>query len=154
MSHREHLHHLMTELGPLLEPLEITEFEELNTWTVVMDEDTTLFVDYDEDNDRLTLSADVGTPAEDIRGRIYRQLLRRNGEALRPGQARLALDEAGGTVVQIVDLPQSNPDVAGLQGAIREFLDTLSEWREAVNTSSHASAVPMENFSPGGMIRG
>lgn len=154
MSGKQHVQALMRAIGPQLGLLEVTEFEAENTWTLVPDEDSVLFADYDDAGGRLVLSAEVGRPAGDDRLRLYELLLRYNNRWPETGGVRMALDEADGGVVQLFDLPVADLDLARLQTVVANFLDMLKAWREIV------AAVPAEpeasSFNPmlGGMIRG
>jgi Tir chaperone protein (CesT) family len=154
MASEEHVQRLMRAIGPQLDLLEVTEFEGLGTWTLVLDEDTVLFAQLDEPGRRIVLSADVARPAEEGRLRVYELLLRYNNRWPETGGVRMALEEAAGTVVQLFDVPIADLDLSRLQGIVAGFADTLNAWREIVG---RARAEPAgEPFDPmlGGMIRG
>jgi hypothetical protein len=63
MTEAAQIHALMTENGPRLELAEVTASEEHGQWTLVVDEATVLFADWDEERQCVWLSAEVGAPA-------------------------------------------------------------------------------------------
>lgn len=157
MSGKAQLHRLMAEIGPLLELQEVTEFEAEDLWTLVVDADTVLFLDYQATPERLVLSAEAGVPAEAGR-EFYATLLQYNNQWAETGGVRLALDGPEGGVVQIVDLALAGLDLSQLQTTLMGFLATLRAWREIV---AQAGAGRADTAEPGlapyglqGFIRG
>jgi hypothetical protein len=151
---KEHVQSLMRAVGPQLDLLEVTEFDEQNVWTLVVDEATVLFADYDDAQARLVLSADVARPPGTERQSLYELLLRYNNLWPETGGVRMALDEADGNVGQLFDLPVADLDLPRLQAVISGFVATLLGWREIVGRPVAGTAEPP--FSPmlGGMVRG
>lgn len=155
MAGREHVQALMRDIGPQSGLLEVTEFAEHDTWTLVVDEATVLFADYDNTGPRLMLSAEAGVPADAGRLGLYELLLKYNDAWRETGGGRMALDPAG-TVVQRFELPVQGLELPRLQAVIGAFVDVLHGWREIVakaggDETPSASASAM---MPGGMIRG
>ena len=105
MTEAAQIHALMTENGPRLELAEVTASEEHGQWTLVVDEATVLFADWDEERQCVWLSAEVGAPAAGDQLRLYELLLVYNNGWAETGGIRMALDEAGGSVVMTYDLP-------------------------------------------------
>ena len=134
MASKQHVHTLMTEIGPLLELLEVTEFDDENVWTLVVDEDDVLFVDYEPETDRLVLSAEVAHPPgdTDLKG-LYATLLTYNNQWQETGGTRMALDATDGNVVQIFELPAAGLDLHDLQIVVTNFVDLLKTWRGIVD---------------------
>jgi hypothetical protein len=156
MPDKAHVHELMTEIGPALELAEVREFEQDNLWTLVDRDGTVLFVDYEPDDQRLWISADVCVPSGN-RSKLYDLMLQYNARWQQTGGVRLALDGPEGGVVQAYDLPVSGLDLQRLQNVIRNFRDTLEEWRKIV-ARGVATPEPRDGeLSPlvrSGMIRG
>lgn len=154
---------LMSELGPILDPLDITAYEAEGTWTLLVDEETLLVIEHDEELGRLFLSADIGAPPEAERLAVYELLLRYNAQGRETGGVRMALEEPGGMLMQICDLPLAGLDVTGLQAAIAAFARTADAWRrliaggagvESVASGAGLSATGLDpRFMPG-MIKG
>jgi len=150
----------MHELGPLLQPLGITATAEEGIWTISMDESTTLFLDYNVTDDRLTLSAEVGQPPASERAEAYQHLLMESHQWHKLKGIRFGLDDTDGKVVQLYDLPASNPDLASLQSRIGEFLAALTTWRDylaslgSVDTPTETLAYDPRLPGGGGIIRG
>src|SRR5262245_11105042 len=78
MAGKDNVHALMRDIGSQLALLEVTEFEELGTWTLVVDETTVLYAEYDEGRNVLVLSADVDKPTEARRLLLYDLVLQYN----------------------------------------------------------------------------
>lgn len=154
MAGRKHVEALMREIGPQLGLMEVTEFAERGTWTLVVDEATVLFADYDDTHARLMLSAEIGEPAEAGRLRLYELLLRYNDAWRETGGGRMALDPAG-AVVLLVDLPVAGLDLPRLQATIGGFVEALGAWREVLVKAGQDEPMPAMTTVPGGtMIRG
>lgn len=123
---------LMSQLGPVLDPLGITAFPGAKAWGIALDEETSVLVDFDESQGKLVLSSEVGTPSGD-RGQLYELMLRHNYLWDQTGGVRLALDAAGGNVVQIVDLFTEGLDVSALGRAVGVFADAARAWRTIIS---------------------
>ena len=153
MAGKEHIRALMREIGPQMALAQVTEFEVEGTWTLIPDEDTVLFADYDEAGGRLVLSAEAGRPVDSGRLGLYDLLLRYNNSWAETGGVRMALDGAG-TVVQLFDLPSADLDLPRLQAVVTGFIDTLRAWREIVGRAGGGSTEAAFGPMLGGMIRG
>lgn len=154
MAGREHVQALMRDVGPQAGLLEVTEFAEHDAWTLVVDDATVLFVDHDDTDGRLMLSAEVGEPAEAGRPGLHELLLRYNDAWRETGGGRMSLDPAGVVVLRF-ELPVQGLELARLQGVIGTFVEVLRGWREIVaNAGGEVPAVPLAAMMPGGMIRG
>jgi hypothetical protein len=154
MTAKQHVGALMRDVGPQLDLLEVTEFDDQDVWTLVVDETTVVFADYNDAQSRFVLSADVAQPQWNDRQALYELLLRYNNCWPQNGGVRMALDEADGNVVQLVDLPVADLDLPRLQAAILGFVATLSAWREILSRPGASGAEPPFNPLLGGMIRG
>ena len=155
MAGREHVQALMREIGPQSGLLEVTEFADLDAWTLVVDEATVLFADYDDSRPRLMLSAEVGEPAETARLRLYELMLRYNDAWRETGGGRMALDPAGGVVLGL-ELSVEGLELARLRAVIGGFVEVLQGWRDIVAKArgDETVTVPPEVMMPAGIIRG
>ena len=157
MADKAHVHALMTEIGPALELAEVQEFERDNLWTLVVDQGTVLFAEYDPDDARLWLSADVCAPQPGDRSKLYELMLQYNARWRQTGGVRLALDGPGGTVVQAYDMTVNGLDLSRLCTVVGNFRETLAAWREIVAasvTGQDADAGRIDPVLMGGVIRG
>lgn len=134
MDSFEHIRTMMSELGPMLKLAEVTEFSEEATWLLIVNEDTTLVADYDADEDRLYLSADVAAPPAEQRLEIYETLLQYNLGFRETGGMRMSLDGPGGTVVQSCDLLAHGLELDTLLTVVTNFTEKLFLWREQVRS--------------------
>ena len=62
MTGKAQVQALVAEIGPLLELGEVTAFDAEDLWTLVVDAETVLFLDYEQGQERLWLSGEVATP--------------------------------------------------------------------------------------------
>lgn len=131
MPDRAHVHALMSEIGPALELAEVEEFERQDLWVLTARDGVVLFVEYQADDGRLWLSAEVCEPPGE-RLALYGLLLLYNARWKETGGVRLALDGPDGSVVQAYDMPVAGLDLHRLTTAIRNFRDTLDGWRTIV----------------------
>jgi Tir chaperone protein (CesT) family len=159
MADKAHVHALMAEIGPAMGLAEVAEFERDNLWTLVVNEGTVLFADYDPEDARLWLSADVCVPWPGDRSRLYELLLQYNAQWRQTGGTRLALDGPEGSVILAYDLPVAGLDLHGLRTIVSNFRDTLDGWRKIVAAAPAASRGSETASGPdpmfqSGMIRG
>ena len=158
MPDKAHLHALMTEIGPALELVEVTEFDEDNLWVLVVRDDVVVFVDYVPEDRRLRLTAEIGVPSPADRLQLYELMLQYNARWKETGGVRLVLDGPEGGVVQAYDLPVAGLDLHRLQNVIRNFGDMLEGWRKIVATGAGAPQPigpgGVHATMTGGMIRG
>ena len=78
MARLEQIEGLMEQLGPVLDPLNVTAFPSEKAWGVQVDEDTAVLVDFDEEQGKLVLSCEIGAPPAGDRSKLYELLLRHN----------------------------------------------------------------------------
>lgn len=151
MSSQDHLHTLMTEVGPRLNLLELTEFEDDASWRLLFDEQTLVMAEYVADEDRLVLSANIATPDANTpsdRLRIYEQLLQYNYHWELTGSVRMALEGPGGELVQLADLRVSGLDLETLTTALSGFQDKVQGWREALAATASRQAPDQPDNEP------
>jgi hypothetical protein len=130
----EHLHHLMAEIGPLLDLGEVQAFEQQGMWTLAVDEHTVLEADYDAVFEKLVIATSVGSPPAEVRPRLYPLLLQYNYLWETTGGARLALDGPEGEVVLACDVPTANLDLPRFQTVVSHMAEQAHKWREIIQT--------------------
>lgn len=151
MSSRDHTHQLMKEIGPVMGLLEVTAFNDQTLWTLVLEDETVIFADFHEDQKRLTLSANVGTPLEAERDKIYAQLLQYNNQWQETDGVRMAVDNED-EIVQLFDLSVVDLELSKLHRVIDNFVSVLRGWRDIF---SHTYAdIPMpDSFLSSNVIK-
>ena len=132
MSVKDHMHRLMSEIGPLLEVAAVIEADDGDGWILAIEEDDSVLVELDEAEGRLFLSAEAGLPDDEARPGLYETLLVYNAQWYASGGVRMALDEPGGEVVQMLELPAAGLEASRLAQVFVAFLEVLSGWREVV----------------------
>ena len=132
MSAKSLVTQVMTEIGPLLELGAVIESDDGDGWILVVDEDNSVLVELDETEERILLSADAGLPDDDARPRLYEMLLAYNRQWHATGGIRMALEEPGGEVVQMLELPVAGLGVTRLAQVFVAFLEVLAGWRTIV----------------------
>ena len=152
MSERDQIRLLMAEIGPMLDLAEVYESADGNSWTLTNQDGGQIFVEFMPDDDRLWLSADVGTPRAEDCTRLYSLLLQYNARWRETGGVRLVLDAPEGTVVQAYDMPAAQLDVPKFVTVFANFATVLGGWRNIV--SDAGSAPQVSDPVPAGMIRG
>ena len=159
MAAKAQIQALVAELGPLLELAEVMAFAAESLWTLVVDEDTVLFLDLEEEQRRLWLSAEVATPPAAERARLHDMLLAYNHRWRDTGGLRMSLDGEGGAVVLSYDMPAEGLELSRLAMVVTNFVDVLRAWREGIGQMATAAPSPglaETPFNPMmmGMIRG
>ena len=133
MSTRDQLHRVMSEIGPMLELAAVVESDEGDGWLLAIDEEDAVLVELDDAQDRIFLSADAGVPPEEARLRLYEMLLVYNRQWPASGGVRMALEEPGGEVVQMLELPAAGLDATRLGQILVSYLEILAGWRAVVS---------------------
>ena len=151
MSAKDHMHRLMSEIGPLLELAAVIEADDGDGWILAIEEDDSVLVELDETEGRIFLCADAGLPDDAARPGLYETLLVYNGQWHASGGVRMALDAPGGEVMQILELPAAGLDAARLAQVFVAFLEVLSGWRAVVAGSAHAAG-EVDASMPGSSI--
>lgn len=136
MTTAETIESLMAEMGPVLDPLLIESFSDPACWGVLLDEETPVLVDLDEQAGMLMLSIEVVVPTEMGRPRLYEQLLLHNHRWEQQGGLRMALDQPGGNVVLMQDLAIEGLDVTRLCSALTAFAASAKALREVMTAAS------------------
>ncbi len=147
MSVKEHMHRLMSEIGPLLELAAVIESDDGDGWILAIDEDDGVLVELDDEEGRIFLSAEAGVPDDEARPGLYETLLVYNAQWHASGGVRMALDEPGGAVVQMLELPAAGLDASRLAQVFVAFLQALSGWR-AVVAGSPGGADSLDASAP------
>ena len=133
MQTAERVRQVLTEVGPLLELEAVTEGEDSTTWLLAIDEQTVVFVELDEANDRLMLSTPLGEPPEARRAELLETLLAYNSLWTQTGGVRMALDAPGGSVAQMFELAVGDLDASRFAAIFVQFVDISAGWRAVIS---------------------
>lgn len=132
MATKEQVSAIMAELGPLMELAAVVEYADAGTWRLDVNDETTVFVELDEDSAVLTLSSEVAAlPSSTDLDRLYRLLLQCNGHPERTGGLTLGLDSED-VVTQSLRMPAAGLDRSGLAETVAGFIQRLDGWRTIV----------------------
>ncbi len=123
------LSEVMAELGPLAELLDVTGYPAEKTWTLLIDEDTVVVADLDEERNCLVLSCEVAEPLADDVAEWTAVALKYNGLWQASGGFRLGVEDDRGPFVLLLDLSASDLDASRLHQQLTRFLETLRGWR-------------------------
>ena len=151
MSAKNLIHQVMAEIGPLLELGAVIESDDGDGWILAIDEHESVLVELDETEERILLSAGAGLPPDDARPRLYEMLLAYNREWHATGGICMALEEPGGEVVQMLELPVAGLDVARLAQVFVAFLEILTGWCTVVAAQAGAGDRSGESVPDGGI---
>jgi hypothetical protein len=125
----------MSEIGPALRLMEVTEFEEENqmTWTLVQDQTTIIFVDLDpEIPSFMTLSAEVAA-VPDSPLRAYETVMTFNTQFFQTGGGRMGTDEPGGKFVLMQPFETAELSLQTMTEHFTQFVDKVEAWREIIS---------------------
>jgi hypothetical protein len=143
MSTKTQANQLMSEIGPLLDLVGVVESDDGHAWLLIVDEDDALSVELDDARGSLVIAADVGTPGEAGQAQLYELLLAYNALWDVSGGVYMALDEPGGRVLQLLDLPAEGLDPSRLAEVLARFLEIRLGWMQVVSAIG-AGAAPSE----------
>lgn len=151
MSLQETAHHLMGEIGPLLDAERVTEFAEESAWSVGFSEGTAVHVELDDSAGRLVLTSDVaagGRPAG-----VYELLLRYNYLWTGHGGLRTALAGPDGPVVLMFELPVAGLEASRLCDVLANFRRAVEGWREILDGRARGDGASEPGPVGSGFIR-
>ena len=133
MADFDQIQQLILELGPTTEQIEEIQEEAGAAWTVFF-ADSTVGIDYVEDQDKLVLSSGVGRLPEGDREKSYQFLLFYNNAWDQTGGIKMALESEEGDVLMMLDLNASFLDLNTLRDILLRFEEKAVAWRAAVAT--------------------
>jgi len=131
MNNLDLVQRVLEELGPTLEQVNVYQAGDGN-WLVSFDEQTLVELEFDEDQNKLCLSIEVGDPPKESRFDTYEALLIYNYLGNETGGVRMALDGPSGAVVQTFDMNADGLDVSKLIAVLSNFVDKARIWREMI----------------------
>jgi hypothetical protein len=153
MMQLEQFEALMSSLGPVLDPLDLTYHQGEKVWSVQCDEETAVLVDFVEEQATFVLTCEIGRPAPGDRFKLYELLLRYNYHWRHTDGGRMALDENDGNVVFLFERSAQGLDVPHLAMILRNLHDTALAWRGLLHSGANQSQIPAEQMFSS-MIRG
>ncbi len=143
------LNQLITDLGPLLEALEI-QTDEAGRWLVALDEELIILMEQDVDTGKLVLSVEVGRPPTGLELDAYKMLLQVNASWRDTGGLRFGLEPEGDMVTQILDVSLAGLDLEGLRLVTAQFAATALDARTLLAEMAQGEAVDfatMQHFT-------
>jgi hypothetical protein len=142
MPTREDVATLMSELGPILDPLALEAFPEHGCWGIQLDEDKAILVEFNEDKSCLILSTEVGDFTGSPRQALHERLLIQNHQWRVTGGLCMALDAAEGQVVQWQEVQAEGLDITRLSAAVLEFAQRAATCKQ-----------DLQGFAPSGELQ-
>ncbi len=136
MSNESPIHVMMKEIGPLLQLQEVLQSTEEPSWSLQWEDGAVVTADYDEEEERVTLSSHVGTMPEQGAGELALLLLRYNALWQETGGVRLGLEDCD--IVQMFDFPAPGMDSPVLCHILTDFADKARIWNGLVENHQHA----------------
>jgi len=146
---------MMAELGPALDADEVRQHGDDN-WVLVLD-GASLVVTYRSDIQSIMLCHPVGCPSVEQRLAAYEAMLLYNSLWREHGGIRLALQEPGGEVEQLFELPVADLDLDTLKTVAENLLSVGSRWQQffdaAISQSANLESLSIPHLNEG-IIRG
>ena len=131
MSGIDHLVRLVTELGPAMQLAGVYQVTEGKEWELVLAEGFTLSLQYEDSDNRLTVTGDVIDLSQTPPAELLVTMLQYNAASTETGGVRLALDSKM-TVLLIYDMPVSGLSLDTLKTTILSLADKIVAWRQAI----------------------
>ena len=132
MATMKELEMLMSQVGPVLDPIAIDEIEEGKVWIIYFAQDQLVFLKYNAANESLVISSVLGVPPAGDRTALYELLLQINFHLDAAGGLRMAVNSPGGEVVQMFEIGEDDFDVPRLCELLSSFNKVANVWREVV----------------------
>lgn len=133
MTDLEHIQQLMAELGPATDAIAtVAEGPDGRTWAIEMEDEAVVEVELNAELGKLALTAVLPKPDANRRVETCEALLTFNFLWQDASPVRMAMDEPGGRIIQVAELPTTTLDIQGLQVALADFVHKAALWREAI----------------------
>ncbi|SDG76746.1 type III secretion system chaperone [Propionivibrio dicarboxylicus] len=152
MSSQQTLRDLMTEIGPLLDLAQITEFSEDASWHLVFDTDIHMDIEYDPKGERLMITGDLSELPQE-RENTCVALLRYNYLWTEHGGVRAALDGVPGRLVLMLEMPVARLEISRLCAALRNLRTVIETWRAILSGKTSAREAAEQVITMAGIIR-
>lgn len=133
---------LLQELGPVTPEIDAVMQQDESCWLLVLEDESSITVEWTGNPDRLVLSTALGRPSENAQLSVYETLLSYNLLWQDTGGVRMAIDGPNGDVILIYDLFDDHLLVADLQTVVLNLVSIASIWRDYVQKDTSAHALP------------
>lgn len=137
------VHDVMSQIGPLLDLAEVQEHKEMPLWTLEWDDGTEVLAEFDEEDGRLMLVADVGAMPETDAVKYAMILLQFNGLWHQSGGMRMGVNE--GRILQMYDLFASDLELSAFSLLLTQFAEKAAAWTKILEDLPQQS----ETAAPG-----
>lgn len=144
MATLEQIEMLMSEVGPVLDPLTIDAIADLKSWAIAMEEDLAVFVQFNEEKNCLFVASELGAPPAGDRTALYELLLLLNFHWNTTGGSRMAINGPGGEVVQVFEIAADGLDATRLARVLSSFAVAARAWREIVQRPASAHGATLD----------
>ena len=139
MADFDQIQQLILELGPTTDEIDEVQEEGSAAWTIFF-ADSSVGIDYVEEQDKLVLSSSVGRLPEGDREKSYQFLLFYNNAWDQTGGVKMALESEDGDVLMMLDLNASLMDLNTLRDILIRFAEKSVAWRTAVTSGLQGGA--------------
>lgn len=129
MNRQDQVELLITELGPAADFVNAVERLDENSWGVACaDESIGVKIDFEPDNEVLTLLTELGSVAEQNRLATYETMLMYNAIGQQTGGIRMGIADQQGTAVQELDLATEGLELNYLTARLQDFVLKAALW--------------------------
>jgi len=135
-----HVHDLVQEIGSSSELAEVYADESNLAWSFVFPDGLVLAMDLDEEEGRITFSAEVDEARADRSAQTLELLLRYNYLWHETGGVRMALDGEGGQVLMIYDFSAAELDLPKFVSVLESLADKARAWKQALASNGAPQA--------------
>jgi len=145
-SYAEQFQTLIEKLGPAMS--EVLLIEQVSPQLVLLaleSYESAIALRLDEETGVVTLSCELGRPAEESQLSIYEALLVYNSLAPLHGGIRMALREPGGVILQEFDTSIASLQIEQWMNLILDFSKKASAWEEIIESAEIPDLEDFEN---------
>ncbi|RJG42096.1 type III secretion system chaperone [Motilimonas pumila] len=123
---------LMLEIGPAMDFDEVTEVKDKNFWMMTFNSYFYIEADLDSALGSLSFTMDIGQPETRRRAELLESMMVYNSLWKQTGGVRLALEEANGHFVLIVERNLMQLDIIELQNLLTNYIKACMYWKQIV----------------------
>ncbi|MEW4486688.1 type III secretion system chaperone [Thalassoglobus sp. JC818] len=131
MTEIEQINCLLKEVADICEVQQLLRLR-TDQWGFVFSENLQTVIGFDSMRKCLTLSCEIGVPADERKLDTYEQLLVYASLDTQTGGVRVALDAPDGSLLLLLDMFVEDLDTTTFAEVLEHFIDKVNLWRQSI----------------------
>lgn len=132
----------MEELGPATDEVTDVLREADASWTIALEDETVIGIDFVEEQEKLLLSTELGEPPQERRSFCNELFMVYNFNWVQSGGVKIGLESPNGEYVMMFELNAAGLSLQKLQMVIANMARQTLAWRELIATGMEGATSP------------